>query len=185
MSKKEEETFINIPPSNKERFVEKFRLAQQGSLSWDVGKKEQYVKKLQEEGSKSPFTSKKYRAPGREILFWALAIGISYQKSFPSNNTSSTVPNNVFENSKYTSLLGRIAAILANDDVEIIFDPNEVRKSVENYANGGIAKLYNHCLGEKAGKDVEEGLMDLVREALPDAIEVLDRVSPTEILEEE
>ena len=114
-----------------------------------------------------------------------MSIGLRDDRIIHSNNTSSTVPNLVFENSKYTNILGRIVAILANNSVEAIFDPNEVRKSIEGYANGGIQKLYNYCLGEKSGKDVEEGLMDLVREALPEAIDILNKISPVEIIDDE
>jgi len=169
---------ISIPKSRKKEVPEKFRFAEQGSLSWDRNRKEKYVSKLLETGTKTPFTPNKYNAPNREIMCWALALGLNEGNTHHSTSTSSTVPHNVFENSRYTFLLSRVAGILKHDDVKVVFDPNKIGTAVEDFANGGIIKLYEHCLGSKAGKDVEEGLIDLINNSLTDALEVLERITP-------
>ncbi len=181
----EEETHITIPKSNKERAPEQYRFTERGSLSWDEKRKEKYIVKLLESGKKTPFNKRKYNAPNREIMYWALALGLSEDIPYHSKSTSSTVPHNVFENSKYTFILSRVAAILKSDSVLSLFDQNKVRTAVEDFANGGIIKLYEYCLGKYSGKDVEEGLMDLIKEALPEALEILEKLNPPDQTKED
>jgi hypothetical protein len=99
---------------------------------------------------------KNFDAPMKEVFIYAMALGFHNKNPVPLRKKKFSIPTRALSDSQLWLI--KCLAIAKKQNLEVLFDVNDVLNMAEEYANGGIQELYDTVTKPSAGDSYK--LMD-------------------------